>query len=219
MRFVMLSFVFLGWAFWELSGGSEFEPRGVREAEPEKVAAVARPKPKQIVEVNAATLVAKPAVTQTSLKAAQKPEPAVETVEEELTSEQKLAQLARIRATLGDGLTLFPGDPGKTLTLASLEQGAASFKTVAVPEAETNLPETEAEPAYTPPEPDLREVAGTRVNMRDGPGTNYPVIARLNIGHTVEVLDESGDGWLRLRVLPEQHVGWIASSLISKKTN
>ena len=219
MRFVMLSFVFLGWTFWELSGGSEFEPRGVREAKPEKVTSVARPDPKPIVEVSAATLVAKPAVTEASFKAAQKPEPAAETVEDELTSEQKLAQLARIRATLGGGLSLFPGDSGKTLTLASLEQGAASFKTVAAPEPEADLPQAEPEPAYTPPEPDLREVAGTRVNMRDGPGTNYPVITRLNIGHKVEVLDESGDGWLRLRVLPEQHVGWIASSLISKKAN
>ncbi len=51
--------------------------------------------------------------------------------------------------------------------------------------------------------------------MRDGPGTIYPVVARLDIGHNVEVLGDSGTGWLRLRTLPEDQFGWISSSLVS----
>ena len=81
-------------------------------------------------------------------------------------------------------------------------------------------PEPVAAPA-PPPElkPDLRKVTGTRVNMRDGPGTIYPVIARLVLGDEVEVLSTSGTGWLRLRTLPERRIGWVASSLIGKKAD
>ena len=102
---------------------------------------------------------------------------------------------------------------GPHLMLASLEQGAAGL-TVAVPVVENENP---AEPAASSPPPaDIREITGTRVNMRDGPGTIYPVITRLTIGHEVEVLGESGTGWLRLRTMPEEQIGWISASLVSK---
>ena len=42
-RFVLLSFVFLGWGFYELSGGSEFEP--MRRAAPESATTTAPPTP------------------------------------------------------------------------------------------------------------------------------------------------------------------------------
>lgn len=214
MRFVMISFLFLGWAFWELSGGEDFEPRGIRAPTPAPVAEVS-PKPAPpLVKTEAETLVAKVKLTP------HKPEP---TPQEEtaalstLTSEERLAALARSRASLGKGLSLFAMDSDQTITLASLEQGALSLRVEPTePGPEDERAETET---YASPAPDLREVTAARVNMRDGPGTIYPVIARLTIGHEVEVLDDSGTGWLRLRVLPEQQIGWIAASLISKKSN
>mgnify|MGYP000424146499 CR=1 FL=1 len=61
MRFVLISFAFLGFAFYELSGGADFEPRGVRPDEPEKVAYSPAPKPTPVAEpVTAVALVAKP---------------------------------------------------------------------------------------------------------------------------------------------------------------
>lgn len=42
-RFVLLSFVFLGWGFYELSGGSEFEP--IRRAAPETAKTTPHPTP------------------------------------------------------------------------------------------------------------------------------------------------------------------------------
>ncbi|MCU9838588.1 SH3 domain-containing protein [Ruegeria sp. WL0004] len=214
MRFVIISFLFLGWAFWELSGGKDFEPRGVRAPKAEQVAAALEKPAAPLVKTEPATLVAKVKLTP------RKPEPAVEeeTVAlSSLTSEERLAVLARTRATLGKGLTFFETDPGKTITLASLEQGALSFR---VEPTEPGPEQDEATPeASAPAVPDLREVTAARVNMRDGPGTIYPVIARLTVGHKVEVLDDTGTGWLRLRVLPEQQIGWIAASLVSKKSN
>lgn len=47
---------------------------------------------------------------------------------------------------------------------------------------------------------DLREVTAARVNMRDGPGQNFDVIAKLTNGQQVEILQDPGDGWVKLRV-------------------
>lgn len=208
MRFVLISFAFLGFAFYELSGGADFEPRGVRPDKPEKVAYTPAPKPTPVAEpVTAVALVAKPVLKPRQAKV-EAPEPVEEPA---LTAEETAKRLAQIKPGLQSGLNGFGQNVGASLTLASLEQGAASFQTNTEPEAPQ---------AAAPEEPkaDIREILGTRVNMRDGPGTIYPVVARLNIGHKVEVLSESGTGWLRLRVLPEQQMGWIAASLVSKKS-
>lgn len=211
MRFVIISFAVLGFAFWELSGGADFEPRGLRPAKPERVAAQPAAKPEPLVQVEPAKLVAKVSLTPYT--------PGPTPVEKAApTSQEQLERLARARASLNKGLTLFDDDAaqGGTLTLASLEGGILALG------VEPGEPEPESTPqtfTYDRPAPDLREITGSRVNMRDGPGTLYPVISRLTLGHKVEVLDDSGTGWLRLRVLPEQQIGWIAASLVSKKSN
>ena len=209
-RLVVLTFAFLGWAFYEMSGGADFEPRGVRALKPERVAKAAPPDPKPLVfPLEAEKLVVKSALGGSkTVQAAPVPQPA------EVSREDTIALLSQAAIGLNAGFTLFP-DAAANITLASLEQGAAAFQQNSV----TVGPQAPEVPVVQEPARDIREVAGTRVNMRDGPGTTFPVIARLNIGHKVEVLDDSGTGWLRLRVLPEQQVGWISASLISKSAN
>lgn len=63
---------------------------------------------------------------------------------------------------------------------------------------------------------DRREVLGDLVNMRAGPGTGFEVLARLSEGAAVEVLEEAGDGWLRLRVVATGETGFIADWLVSE---
>jgi len=210
MRFVLLSFAVLSFAFYELSGGADFEPRGVRPAKPERIAQVTKASTASLsTPVVATTLVAKPAIARRKIPTAVAPAP-----EPELTAEQEAAGLAQISASLATNGSVFQPTATKAFSLVSLEQGAASIKAVEVTPPEAPAPT----PEYVEPKPDVREVMGTRVNMRDGPGTIYPVVARLNIGHQVEVLSESGTGWLRLRVLPERQIGWVAASLITKKS-
>lgn len=208
-RFVILSFVLMGWAFYELSGGADFEPRGLRSEKPEQVANVAPAARSSLnVPTKPVELVRKDVISRTEPVVVAAPE--TEPVTPELTEAQILAQLAQVST---NGFGQFGSQPGEAFTLAALDHGAVSVLTDAEPALTI-------EPAPAPePQPDIREVSGTRVNMRDGPGTVYPIIARLNIGHEVEVLGDSGNGWLRLRVLPEQHVGWISESLVSKKRN
>lgn len=220
-RLILVSFLFMGWAFYELSDGADFQPALPSvaavpdEAELAVVATSASIRvpasptaPASLVQ--AVTLVASPAIAQAKMTAAPL---AAE------TEVDAVARLGQVRASFGQGLTLFPGatEIAQPLMLASLEQGAAGLTAAPLVDKDPADPARQPDPAtWVPEAADIREITGTRVNMRDGPGTIYPVLSRLTIGHEVEVLGDSGTGWLRLRTMPEQQIGWISASLVSK---
>ncbi|WP_165978747.1 SH3 domain-containing protein [Antarcticimicrobium luteum] len=220
---MIASFLILAWTFYELSGGTDFEPRGMRPPKPEP----------QIAEAKTPLASRAPAAV-IALRTPRATDPAVITDESRIArlkaqQAERAARLAQLRSGLGQPLVFYSGQPGNGsaagqagtgpdhtglggaggIALTSLEQGAAGLRAAEPEPAAAPAPRAE-------PEPDLREVTGARVNMREGPGTIYPVVARLVLGHEVEVLSASGTGWLRLRTLPEQQVGWVASSLIGK---
>lgn len=57
-------------------------------------------------------------------------------------------------------------------------------------------------------------VTGNNVNVRTGPGTNYPSVTKVNQG-TVVTIKEQAFGWYKV-VLPDgSTTGWIASWLVS----
>lgn len=66
---------------------------------------------------------------------------------------------------------------------------------------------------------DLREVTTARVNMRDGPGQNFDVIAKLTNGQQVEILQDPGNGWVKLRVNDTGREGWMADFLLTASNN
>ncbi len=145
-RFIALSFLLLGWGFYEASGGTEFG--GAAEAE------------------------AAPAVAS---EAAVLPAP-------------------------------YPQDepmPVEIVTRASTAFDAPILASIPAP----------ATPALDAPAPDLRAVAGTRVNMRAGPGTQHGVLATLERGTRTQVLEEA-DGWVRVRAA-DGRVGWMAARLLT----
>jgi len=205
-RMILITFAALGWSFYVMSGGPDFEPRGLRSAQPERVATAPQPEPdaKPIASAPAEEL-----VTRAALRSTPPPEPETEPA---LTETEAQALPVQTVTGLRVNPSLFD-DQSATLTLASLEQGVTALQQVS----------TDTEPVAIEPQPepqkDIREISGTRVNMRDGPGTIYPIIAKVTIGQKVEVLSDSGTGWLRLRVLPAQQVGWISASLVRKTTN
>lgn len=209
MRYVLVSFAFLGWAFYELSGGADFEPRGLRSQKPEPVAAASGPAPApppRIESVAPAELVRRTAV-KTTVAPRAAPEPALP---EAAADAEIVTRLAQVGANFGAGISLAPPREGQALMLAALTGESA-------PQPSDSDDASQA--AAAEPQPDIREITATRVNMRNGPGTNYPILTRLDMGHRVEILESSGTGWLRLRILPEQTMGWVAASLISKRAN
>lgn len=55
-------------------------------------------------------------------------------------------------------------------------------------------------------------VTGSSVNVRTGPGTNFPVVTKVNLGATVTVQD-TAFGWYKV-ALADGTTGWIASWLV-----
>lgn len=200
-RLVVFTFAALGWCFYVMSGGPDFEPRGLRADQPVRIASAPNP---SVAPARAEELVTNVATRIPTVRI--QPEPAVEEVVEFVADDATLESFST--------LSVFE-DQSANITLASLEDGVLGLRQV-TDEVRANVAETPASPE---PEKDMREISGTRVNMRDGPGTIYPIIGKVTIGQKVEVLSKSGTGWLRLRVLPQQQVGWVSASLVRKISN
>lgn len=172
-KFMIATFLLLGVGFYEMSGGSNFEPqmksRVVAEAATtdqiiDDQPAVARSNATSLITLN-------PAITPVSLET---------------------TDLAPARTT--------PRTPNGQLAVVR--------DTVAAP-----APDAPA--AVASPILDLRFVAGQRVNMRSGPGTNFNVLDTLSRGAETEVLSVNAEGWAEIRDVQTGQVGWMAERLLS----
>ena len=187
-RFIVLTFLFLGWGFYELSGGADFAPETREVAE----ATTPPPAPAPVPEVEVTrseTLVTfappAPAHGVTAPAPAEALEAAVFAVAEEPPAPQ--TEEVYVFQSLAEGAPLY-ADILPTAPVAAAAPQAADL--------------------------DLRQVAGTRVNMRTGPGTDYSVIVALPQGTETEVL-EVVDGWARVRVTQTGALGWMAERLLT----
>lgn len=191
-RFVVLTFLFLGWAFYEMSGGSDFRPP----APPATIAQAEHPE-SRTATTNADDLTARPVIAKL------RPRPERQQAQEDTARKNALqAGIESAPAIFSDSRD-DPG-PDKAVQLAALGPHE-----IAIDRSGPNSTDMR--------EIDIRQVIGTHVNMRQGPGTTYPVIARMNLGDKVEVLSDPGNGWLRLRDMRDMRIGWISASLIAKQ--
>ncbi|MEL6609817.1 MAG: SH3 domain-containing protein [Pseudomonadota bacterium] len=168
-RFMLVTFLFLGWGFFELSGGTDFEP---------------------------------PEMAETQLNDLQKV--AV------LQADAQVARAASTPAAIAPQINTPDATPEPTL--ASFGGAGTGLATVLGEAAAALEPEVEQEVVATL---DLREVTGNRVNMRNGPGTNFQVLTQLNRGDGAEVLQAPGNGWVKIRVVQNGRVGWMAERLLT----
>ncbi len=101
--------------------------------------------------------------------------------------------------------------PAPTATLIPTGTPAPTDTPTAAP-TETPTPE----PTHTPtalPRP-LAEVIAPRINLRGGPGTNYPVVGKAARGERLTVLTRTEDGeWLEVELEGGERV-WVAASLV-----
>lgn len=209
-RVMFITFGVLGWAWYELSGGSEFEAGDT-----------------------GVTLMA--AVPDTPLEAS--PGPEVTRADRSASDLSSVAPVREAAAPVRRPLPepakaviaaepVVPADPQKFAALletALPDEPEGNFDDAPVaqvtPVAATARPAVAepvvAEPAVAEPQmADLRVVVGSRVNLRDGPATSYGVVTQLLQGEFVEVLDETGDGWVRLRAVDGDNEGWMSASFL-----
>ncbi len=167
--YVWLTFAFMGWGYYEMSGGADFVP----EEGPALVAEVETtplPTPEVVTRSETTTLLA--------------------------VSTSNIAQPAAQEE-------------------AVIIQASAPVVTpapVVVEPVEVAAPVVE-------PQLDLREVAGSRVNMRMGPSTDYDVITTLNGGTQLEVLSVNADGWANVLTVDRGIEGWMAERLLTDPIN
>jgi len=218
-----LTFVVLFFVYWQMSGGGDFEPETRAAADVgavEEITARTASEPARDTAVVLTTTESPDATPPTSEDPAATE---VATAEEaplsdaEATADAVTDTLAGLDATPpaeseSDAGSDVPGLVTADLSFTSLsesEDGAAQ-------PAATEAPVTAEAPVAEPqPAADIRQVAGTRVNMRQGPGTNFAVMDTLDGGTEVEVLEVSDNGWARLRIAETGEIGWMAERLLT----
>ncbi|WP_116599246.1 SH3 domain-containing protein [Primorskyibacter marinus] len=190
VRFMMLTFAVLGWGFYELSGGPDFVPETVKSDPRVEISSVAR------ADISAAELLSvAPANGNASSMAAR----------------GQAAQSGGVR------LTSF-SSPEMPAELTRQDKANHARRATTLVPLDVRRPVVDSEiatAAVSDVGMDIRVVNGDRVNMRNGPGTNFSVLGTLERGVAVEVLQETGGGWVKLRVADTGRVGWMAGFLLS----
>lgn len=191
-RFILVTFAFLGWAFYEMSGGNEFEPASARLTN---------------IKVDPLKPVEEPALADASK---------LDGLEDQVTRvalnlnsvEDVLSGTGPRPAKLPQQTTeaVYENVPQQGESVAiiqSLVDGADASNVVQVSAAADDAP-------Y-----DVRSVSANRVNVRGGPGTDYNVVSRLVRGDEVEILEDSGNGWVLMRPMGGGETGWMADFLLT----
>jgi hypothetical protein len=62
---------------------------------------------------------------------------------------------------------------------------------------------------------DIRTIAGNRVNVRSGPGTNHAVMDTVSRGTEVALLQQNDSGWAQIRLIAANQTAWVAARLLS----
>jgi hypothetical protein len=203
-RYILLSFLFMGWTFYQLSGGADFEPPRAKQV------AITEPidEPKVQTELRVAEL--------TAPEPEAKPEPVV--LPEASAQLDRVAEpepsivAAELVATEIDTET--PAPTGIVISAdwsTDLESQTVGTDTVFSLASLGQLSETVTEdPIWG-----IRIVKGTEVNVRSGPGTTHSVVSRLIGGTEVQVLNDPGEGWVKMRHVESETTGWLAASLLT----
>lgn len=114
-------------------------------------------------------------------------------------------------AAILDALT--EAAPMTDLSGAGLENAFSFTEPVApieiTPEAIAAAPE---------PAPELVRIAGSRVNIRSGPGTENGVVTTLDGGEVVEVFSRAANGWIEVRLPDNLGTGWVSGTLVEPAT-
>lgn len=210
--FILLTFGFLGWTFYTLSGGADYVPKeGSRQAHARAMAAAEDARMASVVQVPADD-------------AGQADANRSDLAPEAVASDLGIAPDMLVMSALNDSVKLLQNvAPADVDAPEALPDARVASLTLAEPEAFAQAagyaPATETLTDETPETfqrlEDLRRITGNRVNIRTGPGTGYGVSGQVTRGTEVEVLDGLSSGWLQLRVRDSQQIGWVASSLVS----
>ncbi|WP_147110837.1 SH3 domain-containing protein [Tateyamaria sp. syn59] len=201
-RFIIVTFGFLAFAFYEMSGGADFDPEATRMARIEMPVAVEPEKLERVVEAETELQPPLPeSVTRVSLN--------LNSVNDVLRPQRNVPttparQLPAAEEPEVADVALSEEEP--TVILPSL-----IVDTAVITPVDFNAPRAAEDTVQN-----VREVTARSVNVRGGPGTDFSVVNRLTRGDAVEILQDPGNGWVKLRPVGGGTVGWMADFLLSE---
>lgn len=209
-RFILLSFVFLGWGFYEMSGGADYRP-SANSIQVRAKLDNQRPKPRPL-RVNVIE------IAQDGL-----PQPDTR-VTRTVTSLDDLGLTVgkRVEVTLASAAEGDVSQPSAAVRHDEPQAPAFDVPEITVPtvavarvEAPVSASDPEDEAPSFAPSTETRRVSGNSVNLRTGPGTAFGAITSLARGTEVIVLRDPGNGWIKLRVAGTGRIGWMADRLLT----
>ena len=194
---ILVTFGALGWSWYAMSGGADFEP-GNR-------------------HVNLPGL---------QVETAQAATPEVARADTGAVDMTSVAAVSSAPAKSGAATEQAPKDSDFGVTLASAA-GSMSSQTAPTEGVELASLDTRTDaamttnttPAISEPTVDMRKVTGNLVNMRMGPGTKFQVLEQLRRGAEVKVLTDPGDGWVRLKTQDTNRIGWMSDDFLKTAAN
>ncbi len=219
-RFILISFAFLGWSFYELSGGADYAPDSASlQVAGAKTPLFARPTPvapkqPEIQMANAGDL-------PPPIKPLTKSAPPVEHYGAYDSDDETVSRAAASLASLSDGsldrfsITLASTLPDESGIIDLGLEGISGFSSESLVDAVNGM--AVSDPVQSTPSlpADIRSISGNAANLRTGPGTQYDKVDQLTQGEPVEILERTADGWVHLRALETGSEGWMAEWLVT----
>lgn len=197
-RFILVCFAFLAFAFYELSGGADFDADELRQSrvdappaietsdlEPIQVTRVSQTDPENVTRVSLSLTNVNDVLRPTTLRT--KPAKVTPQADQAVSEEEPVIILPSL---IVDRPVIKPVD---------FNADTEAQKVAAIGTSDF----------------DVRSVSGNSVNVRGGPGTNYSVVNRMVRGDKVEILQDPGQGWVQLRPVGGGTVGWMADFLLN----
>lgn len=194
-RFVLISFVVMGWSFYELSGGSDYAPaensiqvQGLPDRTPPRPAAQ------------------EPAARNRTLAQV---EATMDELDRARTEAEELS--LTLAAVSTDGPSIIAAEasrPKAELLELQIEERREESATDIDAAVAAAIGDPTADPSR------LRWVREPMVDLRTGPGLTFDTVARIAKGTEVAVLEDPGHGWLNVRVTGTYQTGWLAEWLV-----
>lgn len=196
-RFVLVSFVALGWSFYVLSGGADYEPV---ENSIQVQSKIEKPEPQ-----------AEPETVSRNTQTLAQVEAMMDGMEE---TEAKTEELSvTLAATRTDGPGIIEAEASRPKAdLLKMNLSDRKFETKE--SIDSAVAAALGEPSVDPSQ--LRWVKEGMVDLRSGPGLTFDRVAQVTKGTEVAVLEDPGHGWLNVRIVESYQTGWLAEWLVTE---